>query len=142
MLTGNEPVSTGNLKSSLGRMYPVGSIYMSAVDSDPGALFGGTWERIEGRFLLAADANHAAGLEGGEESHVLANSEMPKHNHPFSYRRTGTGSSRYYLSSSAGLSYTASPDYTVTDSVGTSGGGEPHNNMPPYLAVYMWKRTA
>lgn len=65
--------------------YPVGAIYLSVTDVNPAALFGGTWERIGGRFLLGADRTYAAGSTGGEAA---------------------------------------------------------HDNMPPYLAVFMWQRVS
>lgn len=117
--------------------YPVGSIYLSVTDANPAALFGGTWERIGGRFLLGADSTYAAGSTGGEAERTLTIGEMPKHNH---------GLDNY---NSAG---NATPFLTVQhqDKIGYGGnvqtmyegGNQPHNNLPPYLAVYMWKRTA
>lgn len=117
--------------------YPVGAIYLSVTDANPAALFGGTWERIGGRFLLGADSTYAAGSTGGEAANTLTIDEMPKHNH---------GLDNY---NSAG---NATPFLTVQhqDKVGYGGnvqtmyadGSRAHNNLPPYLAVYMWKRTA
>lgn len=128
----------------LDMIYPVGSIYMSANNTSPGTFFGGTWERIKGRFLLAADDTHAAGTTGGEAEHTLTVEEMPSHHHALSLRRTGLESSGFGLS--AGGSFQdriivdgANPTDKVSDD---AGGGQPHNNMPPYLAVYVWKRTA
>ncbi|MBR2781172.1 MAG: hypothetical protein IKD81_07175 [Eubacteriaceae bacterium] len=70
------------LKSSLVELiYPVGSIYMSTVQTSPQSLFGGIWERIKDRFLLSAGDSYAAGAVGGEESHVLSVNEMPSHSH-------------------------------------------------------------
>lgn len=62
-------------------IYPMGSLYLSAVDTDPGVLFGGTWERIRDRFLLAAGTAYGAGTTGGEAVHTLAESELPTHAH-------------------------------------------------------------
>lgn len=119
----------------IGKAYPVGSVYMSVVDADPSTLFGGVWERIEGRFLLAADSAHAAGSTGGEAEHRLTVDEMPSHTH---------GMECYSQWSSAGAYMGAVRSHTYKTDVSTksAGGGKPHNNMPPYLAVYMWKRTA
>ena len=78
-------------------IYPVGSIYMSVNNVSPANLFGGTWERIEGSFLLAATENasstgasQSAGTTGGEASHTLSESEMPSHNHNHSEDSTST----------------------------------------------------
>ena len=51
-------------------IYPVGSIYMSVNSTNPGSLFGGTWEQIEGKFLLACDSTYTAGSTGGNSSHT------------------------------------------------------------------------
>lgn len=114
-------------------VYPVGSIYLSVNATSPASLFGGTWERIEDRFLLAAGSTYTAGDMGGEASHTLTVSEMPSHNHAYTIPGNETGTSWY------GASGTAKG---APQSSGDSGGGAAHNNMPPYLAVYMWKRVA
>lgn len=126
--------------------YPVGSIYMSANATDPGTLFGGTWSRIQGRFLLAADGSHAAGSTGGEETHTLTVEEIANHFHSFSISGatktaivdTGEYSDEFGLHFTSGeASYRAAPG-----SMDSTGGNQPHNNMPPYLSVYVWQRTA
>ncbi|WP_304094738.1 hypothetical protein [Methanobrevibacter ruminantium] len=63
-------------------IYPVGSIYMNINDVDPTILFGGTWERIEDKFLLSKGSSYSIlGGTGGEASHSLTSSEMPRHTH-------------------------------------------------------------
>lgn len=122
----------------LGKVYPVGSIYMSTAATNPGTLFGGKWEQVKGRFLLAADETYKAGSTGGEAAHKLTVDEMPAHNHKV-INATGVveqSSNRSCL----GASQRYSTDYSF--SAANSGNDKPHNNMPPYLAVYMWKRTA
>lgn len=122
-------------------IYPVGSIYMSVNATNPKNLFGGTWEQIQGRFLLGMSSSYPAGSQGGEATHTLTANEMPNHTHQYIDYWTvaaasGTGrravkfNNNNYSPESGGLS------------TGSSGGGQPHNNMPPYLAVYIWKRTA
>ena len=68
-------------KALLNAIYPVGSIYMSVNSTSPATLFGGTWERIKDRFLLAAGDAYAAGGTGGEATHTLTEGEMPAHSH-------------------------------------------------------------
>lgn len=117
--------------------HPVGSIYQSTAATSPAELFGGTWEAIEGRFLLAAGGNYAAGSMGGEAAHTLTVNEMPSHEHRMTikgYLNPNAGAGDWQIS----LSGIGTLD-VVTESVG---GGQPHNNMPPYMAVYMWRRTA
>lgn len=116
-------------------IYPIGSIYMSTNNTSPATLFGGTWEQIQDRFLLAAGSSYAAGTTGGEVNHTLTISEMPNHSHYYTHRLVGSGvGERGWDNEYGGQMYTG-----TTSAVG---GGAAHNNMPPYLAVYMWKRTA
>lgn len=119
---------------AVSKVYPVGSIYMSVNNTNPSTLFGGTWEQLKDRFLLAAGNTYSAGSTGGEATHTLTVNEMPSHNHPY-YRYTNSGKDGpggFYK-----VDYENNTGYT-----GSAGGGQPHNNMPPYLAVYVWKRTA
>lgn len=117
-------------------VYPVGSIYMSVVNTNPSTLFGGTWQSLEGMFLLGANSNYPAGSTGGEATHTLTNAELPTTNQNFF---TGSGSAGWAAPiASAGESNGV---YSMTLNM-TKGENKPHNNMPPYLAVYMWKRTA
>ena len=134
----------------LDAVYPIGSLYMSVNAADPNTLFGGTWERLKDRFLLAAGDTYAAGATGGEAAHTLTVAEMPAHTHGIS--RTGTisepsvllGAPGQYTGNAFASLGTSGIDAlaTTTYSVATTGGGTAHNNMPPYLTVYMWKRTA
>lgn len=123
------------------QIYPIGSIYMSVVATSPTTLFGGTWTTLEDRFLIGKSATYTAGATGGEATHALSVDELASH--------------RHLLYGSAGGSNTF-PPYTAKDNdnigappplgyaTGTTyeGAGTAHENRPPYLAVYMWKRTA
>lgn len=124
-------------------LYPVGSIYMSVQETDPGTLFGGTWERIKDRFLLAAGDANGLGETGGEAAHTLTAEEMPSHNHGFlDYWSTAYGSSSKYKSVALNGDGEGADEVKNDRSyVADTGGGQPHNNMPPYLAVCVWKRT-
>lgn len=122
---------------SLLDVYPVGSIYMSVNSVSPAMLFGGTWEQIEDRFLLAAGTAYTAGDTGGEATHTLTVDEMPSHIHGMQgYWNVSTGSKSTRARSTGGS------DPVDTNGMFAAGGDQPHNNMPPYLAVYVWKRTA
>ena len=218
-------------------VYPIGSIYMSVTDTSPSVLFGGTWQRLEDRFLIGAGSNHSAGATGGAESvsytpagsvenHKLTTSEIPSHSHGLNSHKHSIGAHAHglnshthgvgsYATENGGnhthnrifdgtntYSLTASGfggsgsgttlrvgtstikitndgsvahKHTITGSSGAasgntanstafdsgaasgntenSGGGGNHNHgfsgtsanistMSPYLAVYMWKRTA
>lgn len=125
-------------KTLLDRTYPVGAIYLSTAATDPGTLFGGTWERIEDRFLLAAGDTYKAGATGGEAEVTLTADEIPDHTHSYQYTGQstviGTDAIRLYDRNGQPNQYTGQQSSNC--------GGKAHNNMPPYLAVYTWKRTA
>ena len=120
--------------------HPIGSIYSSTVATSPADLFGGTWERIKDAFLLSAGDTYSAGTTGGEATHKLTVDEMPSHTHIISHTSDNEG-----LGVAWGATKSGSDGYTVVMGgspiyARTRGGDQPHNNMPPYLAVYMWQR--
>ena len=125
--------------------WPIGSIYMSVSSTSPATLFGGTWERISERFLLGASSNYTAGGTGGEFTHKLTQSELPNYSLSVTNgsnvirSKTGNSADAYVQTQSGGWGIPNWESKTVT--VASGGSGEAHNNMPPYLAVYMWKRT-
>ena len=145
-------------------LYPVGAVYISANSTSPASLFGGTWERIKGRFLIGTEKpennddgtspgnyNYAAGSKGGEETHKLSIKEIPSHaGHLYGNAGglDGKGNAKgawlkeininSSLTTSYGWNYKNNEYYPANRSLG---GNAAHNNMPPYLAVYMWKRV-
>lgn len=128
-------------------IYPIGSIYLSTVYFNPGTIFGGTWESILDRFLLASGNIYGAGTTGGEASHTLTQSELPNYN--LAGLKWWNGDPITLDGGTYGSGYKL--DYTYHEHSATQvtglqmnsgGGGQAHNNMPPYLVVYMWKRTA
>lgn len=132
----------------LKKVYPVGAIYMSLTDTNPSLLFGGAWEQIEDVFLYAGkvgDANYAPGKTGGEKTHTLTVTEMPIHNHSQRYDDFPIVDNRDANTNTSKTERT--PVFKINDTTskgkGTAntGGGKAHNNMPPFLAVYMWKRV-
>lgn len=124
-------------------VYPVGSIYMSVNAADPSKLFSGTaWEKLEGRFLLGSSSTYTNGSTGGEATHTLTANEMPKHAH---YMASGNGGGEDTWTPDAGsylVNSVTSEKNTWWAQLGmnNAGGSAAHNNMPPYLAVNMWKR--
>ena len=128
-------------------VYPVGSIYMSTKNISPASFLGGTWARIQNRFLLAAGNSYPGGSTGGEATHKITQNELPSHHHAGLYwggdSTKGTpinlngGTGNVYLTPSWTGGGSGSPIHT-----GSAGGSAAHNNMPPYLVVHMWKRTA
>ena len=127
-------------------VYPVGSIYMSASSTSPATLFPGTtWTQIQDTFLLAAGSTYAAGATGGEATVTLTGNEMPSHRHEgLEYTNGAQIGLDVNPQSSTCYRFTWDQPASSRPNVrtGFSGGGQPHNNMPPYLAVYMWQRTA
>ena len=139
------PLQIGG-KNVFDLIYPVGSIYLSVSSTSPQTLFGGTWQRIQNRFLLAAGSSYAAGATGGEATHTLTRAEMPSHRHRLQIANTSSSASNKkrvlpYIDATARW-WNAGDGYDDSDMMETSGSGAAHNNMPPYLAVYIWKRTA
>jgi len=125
----------------LDNVYPVGSIYMSVNSTNPKNLFGGTWEQIQGKFLFGMDSSYPAGSTGGEITHKLTINEMPDHGHTIYYPNSGgpygNANICYPEGSATNMTWCAEMCKTAF-----TGGGAAHNNMPPYLSVYIWKRTA
>lgn len=127
----------------LDNVYPVGSIYMSVNSTNPKNLFGGTWEQIQGKFLFGMNSSYPAGSTGGEITHRLTAAEMPTHAH---YMASGNAGGDSTWTPDAGLYLVDSVTSDKTTwwaqiGMNNAGGSEAHNNMPPYLSVYIWKRT-
>ena len=149
-LTADEEAVAPHNKSIFDLIYPIGSIYMSVSPVSPATLFGGTWERIQDTFLLAAGLTYEAGTTGGEAEHNRAGEELPEHNHGLTdgdtlgLRGVRGQVERFHVSAGSDYYAFAAPnmDGMVYDgNVASTGLGQAHNNMPPYLAVYMWKRV-
>ena len=156
-----------NISETLKKVYPVGSIYMSTVSTNPATLFGfGTWEAMPaGRVLLAQGKSswgttYNAGSTGGEATHTLTVGELPAHNHAATISTNGEHNhTALGCNSSAGpnnghfgeignktdgsyanTEYAGNHSHTI--SINNIGGNNSHNNMPPYIAYYIWKRIA
>lgn len=124
--------------------YPIGSIYISVDSTNPSELLGfGVWEQIKDTFLLSAGDKYEGGAVGGDAEHTLTIDEMPKHSHKFAYGVTGATASTTMLVIPGDSFESGSAEWRTTtqDFIVESGGDVAHNNMPPYLAVYVWKRT-
>lgn len=142
------------ISNCIDTLYPVGSIVIRYDHTSPASIYGGTWTRIihstgAGTFLYASTAAATIGECGGEAEVTLTVNEMPAHKFtPLSggyfYATRGRGSSE--LSGMA----SGSPFSDSNDSGGvarrvstnTVGGGAAHNNIPPYIKVSVWRRTA
>lgn len=164
---------TAELDAKFKDIYPVGSIYMSVNAANPGTLFGGTWEQLKDRFLVAAGGSYAAAATGGAATVTLKTANLPAHTHTGTtndgglHDHGGPYNSNFYTTrgdrgaevdgveqgqafsesgNSGGLrregltAYGGTHSHTFTTN--SAGGGQAFSNLPPYLAVYMWKRTA
>lgn len=156
---------------SFNQIYPVGAIYMSTVSTNPATLFKiGNWEALPaGRVLLAQGistwgVNYSAGSTGGEDKHTLTINESAPHNHTgsattsgsththaltmqASHGKSGNGGVPRFSDGDVWSGYktqnlSAAGEHSHAITINNSGGGQAHNNMQPYLAVYMWKRIS
>jgi len=136
---GNLQTQIDQLTARLAQEHRVGSLYFSDDPTSPASLFGGTWEQIKDCFILAAGDVYAAGSTGGEAEHVLTVAELAAHGHAAYYADAGG-------STSFGYNYTnrGEPSNANTSSSGivSTGGSQPHNNMPPYRTAYCWRKIA
>lgn len=156
----------GAVNDVINIMYPVGSIYMSVNPVNPETLFGGTWGRIQDRFLLAAGSTFSGGTTGGNKDAVVVSHTHTQVEHTHNYP-TGDVKKPYYKlwGTKSGLTeegapvggtgkyYTASgeKDYkwlglntmsSEQPSINTTGVDGTDKNMPPYIAVYVWERLS
>lgn len=138
-------------------MFPVGSIYISTTETNPSTFIGGTWEKIEGKFLLGASEEFLLGSEGGTtthshttQDHTLTINEMPSHQHATT-NYNGGGNATGFVVANAGPH--GDRNYWNFYNPGYSsytGGSAPHNHgettevniLPPYLSVAIWQRIA
>ena len=120
--------------------YPIGSICMFKANIDPNELYGGTWVRIKGKFILGADDSiYPLGSEGGEAKHKLTVDEMPSHKHRYLLTWANTGTMSRWFPDGSTLT---TGDFQHEDYMEATGGDQAHNNMPPYVALYIWTKVA
>lgn len=141
----------GTMLSITDLIYPVGSVYISVNSTNPGVLFGGTWQQIKDKFLLSAGDTYAAGSTGGS-----AKATLPSHTHTVGsggYQLWGaksgqgstepgnqiSGDAKYYAAAKG----SSASNYKWLDSVDSKGVSDVSQaNMPPYLVVYVWQRIS
>ena len=117
---------------------PVGCLYMSFESTSPATLFGGSWTQLKDRFLLSVgDTYKSAGLTGGEADHTLTVAEMPSHSHN-QYVTAGSGTDAPRSDYNTDGTFARYPQCLTS----ATGGDGAHNNMPPYITVYVWRRIA
>lgn len=122
-------------------IYPIGRIIETVDPADPSELYGGTWERLKGKVLVGVDEDDSAfsavSSTGGEKTHTLTVEEIPSHTHAYD---TNSINNLVQIAPNSQSVYGRTGNRTA-NTVAT-GGGKPHNNMPPYITVYIWKRIA
>lgn len=130
------------LDSLMDLIFPVGFILTLYNHTDPNDIYAGTtWVRITNAFLWATTSGGTIGQTGGSQTHTLTVDEMPSHTHimnsPPVNVRVPTGSS-----SDTNWPILYDADGGNGALMQSAGGGNAHNNMPPYIQVSMWRRTA
>lgn len=158
-------ITTNNSKDDL--LYPVGSIYMNVSNVNPATLFGGKWEQIKDCFLLASGTTYALGKTGGSPIHshsqgasgaatgntgstTLTINQIPAHSHGINFTNTGTmgnnqsrlggGGNNYFDTNKVGGGQ--GHTHTLGNHTHSNPNTNSSSNIPPYLAVNVWKRIA
>ncbi len=151
------------------KIYPVGAIYISTNEVNPGTLFTGVWEQIIGQFLLASNNSYSAYALGKEGGNVWHTHTSAPHSHGSANTANGSMYAAMSVQGTNGLKYKtktgisfkpnerkadsgAGYTYSTTQNEGVQINGEtasttPGNtgessNMPPYLSVNVWKRVS
>ena len=154
------------------RAHPVGSYFITeSADNPHEILGGGVWQKLEGRFLLGSSGDYAVGSQGGEAMHTLTTSELPSHTHDSSIKSftyngntiqffnavnadkggSWSGDAQFAIAAARKMAGTSGVQNVLTEAnletkkaivTASIGGGASHNNMPPYRAVNIWRRTA
>lgn len=138
------PIGDQGPAGAEGEAFPIGSVFIAVVTTNPATLLGyGTWAAFAaGRMLVGLDAGQtefdSVEETGGEKTHTLTVNEMPSHAHVQQRLPTATGA---VIGFTVDTSMSGTPATTGV-STATAGSGAAHNNLPPYIVVYMWKRTA
>ena len=131
--------------SLLNTIFPIGSIYFTASAINPSTSIGGTWERYaQGKCLFSVDdtdTDFSFETTGGVKEVILTEAQMPSHYHMLTdnYRkiRYGHAGGDGALGQGGWIGLDSSVEPTTT-----AGSNQPHENLPPYIAIYCWKRTS
>ncbi|QBX22659.1 capsid and scaffold protein [Streptococcus phage Javan88] len=145
---GNNEIKPGLTKTEiLDMIYPVGSIYISISSSNPSYTMGGTWQRFaNGKTLVGVDEYdsdfNSPNRTGGEKAHQTTVEEMPSHAHQFNTEAAGSPIALGWENGNNSAMRAKLGNYTMGLPTTSVGGNKPHNNLQPYITVYMWRRTA
>ncbi len=140
-VTNGNSVDTDALKEEIYKeMYPVGHVVISFNSTNP-AKYGTVWQRTgEGRMLLGVSDDYEVGDTGGEATHILTVDEMPSHTHNSFDGGVPYGSD--WNDNERQMTCRSANERSWFPQTNPVGGGQAHNNMPPYIAVYMWRRVS
>lgn len=141
--------------TSIENCYPIGSVYISVNNTNPETALGfGTWTQIEDRFLLAAGSTYTGGDTGGAATVKLSKANLPAVSGTIAMHSQGVATNVHDVTGcfsselinknkyrSGGSEVSGAPSIGRVN-FSNGGSGAAHNNMPPYLVVYIWKRTA
>ena len=156
IVSDNKSELENKINSNFDKVYPVGSIYISTSSANPSTIYGGTWERYgQGKTLVGLNEGepefNTINKTGGEKTHTLTINEMPSHNHNLGGHtflwgeNVGTVNIKNANAEAGATSqnrlYTYQNQYGWANTL-VNGGSQPHNNLQPYITVYMWKRTS
>ena len=120
----------------------MGSLFETTVSTNPGTLYGGTWAAWGGGRtpvgVNTADTSfNTVEKTGGAKTHTLTVQEIPNHDHDLNAVNEGVDNPNggYHPG------WTFNKQYTAQVMSASTGGGQAHNNLQPYITCYMWKRT-
>ena len=136
--------------------FPIGTVLITVTNSNPSNFTAGTWVSFgTGKTIVGVDTTqdefNSVEKTGGEKTHTLITAEMPKHMHKIwqNYKGNATGSNGEYSYTNS-FGYANAVAYVSSATINTGGqpkdtsvdgNDQPHNNLQPYITVYMWKRT-
>lgn len=124
--------------------YRIGDLFLTTIATNPSSYLGGKWELFgPGRCLVCVDTSqsefNSVKKTGGEKTHTLSVDEMPRHSHTIpGWLGSAQWAAGYiWLRAAAGEGNTQGANDTAD-----TGGGQPHNNLQPFITCYVWIRTA
>ena len=124
------------------RDHPVGSLYFSENPTSPAELYGGTWERIEGKFIMGASDTYPAGSTGGSATVIIGKTNLPNVRLNVETVYATSASGNYYDTVSLAGRSDASGSFSRTGRTSPLGDGTPLNILPPYYSAHIWRRVA
>ena len=142
--------TTAYVQANTPEAFPVGSVFISVVSTNPATLLGyGTWSAFaQGKMLVGLNSSDTdfdtVEETGGAKTHTLTTDEMPSHSHNIYAltSRQDTWNEALNTSTAKVPGEDTGSGTFYSGKIQNTGGGSAHNNLPPYIVTYMWKRTA